>query len=314
MVLGIDIGATKTWIARLESGMLHTSEKIMTRNRQTSFIDDLYALIDEFCGRNLKCVEAIGVGAPGPIDLDRGVFRKLPNLPDWDGFDLRGILEKRYNVPVHVQNDANAAALGEAVHGAGRGYSSIYYITISTGIGGGYIVDKCIVNGNKHLAGEIWALPLDNFGKQDILINSSSGPGIVRTAKMLMDQGRNSSLSSLESFDTADVYCHAAQGDELAVDVMNQAARNMAYAINTILLAIDPDVILIGGGLASEDDCMINPIKKILPHIAYFKEHRSTNIQKAQLWDEAVLYGAVSFFNRPLGFIPREELPWIEKT
>ena len=298
MVLGIDIGATKTWIARLESGRLHTSEKIMTKSGQTPFLDDLYALIEDFCGKDLSSIEAIGVGAPGPIDLDRGVFRKLPNLPDWDGFDLRGILEKHYTAPVQVQNDANAAALGEAVHGAGRGYSCIYYITISTGIGGGFIMDKRIVNGNKHLAGEIWALPLDNFGKQDILINSSSGPGIVRTAMMLMDRGRESTLSALERFDTADVYSHAQQGDELAADVIEQAARNMAYAINTVLLAVDPDMILIGGGLACDDDCMINPIREILPRIAYFEEHRRANIQKAQLWDEAVLYGAVSLFNQ----------------
>jgi len=298
MVLGIDIGATKTWLAQLKSGKLLTSEKIMTRGTQTSFLEDLYTHINDFCGNDMKNVEAIGVGAPGPIDLDRGVFRRLPNLPDWDGFDLHGILERKFNVPVHVQNDANTAALGEAVHGAGRGYSNIYYITISTGIGGGYIVDKQIVNGNKHLAGEIWALPLENFGKQDILINSCSGPGIVRTAKMLIDQGRSSSLSDLVRFDSTDVYSHATRGDGLAADVMHQAARNMAYAINTVLLAVDPDVILIGGGLACDDDCMINPIREILPHIAYFEEHRHANSRKAQLWDEAVLYGAVSLFSR----------------
>jgi glucokinase len=298
MVLGIDIGATKTWLARLDSDRLVTSAKIRTRSEQTHFLDDLYALIESFCGKDLRNVEAIGIGAPGPIDLDRGMFRKLPNLPGWDGFDVRGTLETCYDVPVKVQNDANAAALGEAVHGAGRGYHSVYYITISTGIGGGFIMDRRIINGNKHLTGEIWALPLDNFGRQDILINSSSGPGIVRTVKMLMDQGRESTLSTLETFDTADVYNHACQGDVLATAVMEQAARNMAYAINTVLLAVDPDVILIGGGLACEDDCMINPIREMLPRIAYFEEHRRANIQKAQLWDEAVLYGAVSLFNQ----------------
>jgi glucokinase len=298
MVLGIDIGATKTWIATLESGKLHASDKILTRGEQDSFLNDLYVLIDGFCGKRLKHIEAIGVGAPGPIDLDRGVFKKLPNLPDWDGFDLRSTLRRRYGVPVHVQNDANAAALGEAVHGAGREYSSIYYITISTGIGGGYIVDKRVVDGSSHLAGEIWALPLDNFGTQDILINTSSGPGIVRTAQMLIDRGRRSTLSELQHFDSADVFSHALQGDAVAADVMDQAARNMAYAINTVLLAIDPEVVLIGGGLACEDDCLINPIREILSRTAYFEEHRSANIQKAQLWDEAVLYGAVSLFKR----------------
>ena len=195
-------------------------------------------------------------------------------------------------------NDASAAAVGEHRFGAGKGARNLVFVTVSTGIGGGYIVDKHIVNGNMHLAGEIWALPLVNFGKLDILINSSSGPGIMRTARMLMDRGRESSLSDLEDFDSADVYSHAVRGDRLAADVMKQAAENMAYAINTVLLAVDPDVILIGGGLACEDDCMINPIREMLPRIAYFEEHRRANIQKAQLWDEAVLYGAVSLFNQ----------------
>ena len=79
---------------------------------------------------------------------------------------------------------------------------------------------------------------------------------------------------------------------------MEHAAWNMAYAFNTVLLAVDPEVVLIGGGLACDDDCMINPIRKILPRIAYFEEHRRANIQKAQLWEEAVLYGAVSLFDQ----------------
>ncbi len=298
VVLGIDIGATKTWLARLESGRLVTSEKIKTRSDRDRFLSDVHALIQTFLGSNLNKIEAIGIGAPGPIDLGRGVFRRLPNLPGWDGFDVRGEMETRYSVPVQVQNDANAAALGEAVHGAGRGYSSVYYITISTGIGGGLIMNNRIISGSMHLTGEIWALPLDNFGEQDILINSSSGPGIVRTVKRLLSQGRESSLSELDTFDTEQVYEYAQRGDELAQMVMEHAAWNMAYAINTVLLAVDPEVVLIGGGLACDDDCMINPIRKILPRIAYFEEHRRANIQKAQLWEEAVLYGAVSLFDQ----------------
>ena len=82
MVLGIDIGATKTWLAWIESGRLVTSEKIRTRSEQTDFIHDLYELIEAFCGNDIHRIEVIGIGAPGPIDLDRGIFRRLPNLPD----------------------------------------------------------------------------------------------------------------------------------------------------------------------------------------------------------------------------------------
>jgi glucokinase len=296
MVLGIDIGATKTWLAHLEQDSLRKSRKIQTPKNPSRFLKDLKDLIDEFIKDGPKKIEAIGIGAPGPLDLDRGIFRRLPNLPSWDGFNIRSELESHYGVPVRVQNDANAAALGEAVHGGGRGYTSVYYITISTGIGGGFILDRRIFNGTNHLAGEIWALPVDNFGQRDILINSSSGPGIVRTAKRLIKEGGASSLSELGNFDTAEVFQHACQGDRLAQSVMENAARNMVYAIICLQLAIDPDVVLIGGGLACEDDCMINPIRELLAEMAYFEKHRRSNIQKAELWDEAVLYGAVSLF------------------
>jgi glucokinase len=299
MVLGIDIGATKTWTARLENERLITSRKIPTRNSSSSFLRDLRDLIDGFLSNSGNRLDAIGIGAPGPLDLDNGIFKRLPNLPDWDGFNIRGALASYYGVPVAVQNDANAAALGEAVHGGGRGCDSVYYITISTGIGGGYIVNRKIVTGYNHLTGEIWALPVDNFGEQDILINSASGPGIVRTAKKLLMSGRASSLADSETFDSEDVFKHAQQGDDLAREVMKSAVRNMAYAIITILLAIDPEVILIGGGLACDDDCMINPIRSMLAEQAYFSEHRNANIRKALLWEKAVLYGAVSLFDTP---------------
>ena len=298
MVLGIDIGATKTWLARFEGGALVKSNKMATESDASRFLDDLKHLAGGFLAEDRGRLSAIGIGAPGPIDLDSGIFRRLPNLPTWEGFDIRGELESYFGVPVRVQNDANAAALGEAVHGGGRGYDSVYYITISTGIGGGFIMHKKIIDGANHLSGEIWALPVDNFGQQDILINSSSGPGIVRTAKRLMEQGMASSLSSLEAFDTEDVFTHAQMGDSLAQKVMEQAVRNMVYAIITILLAIDPDVVLIGGGLACEDDCMINPIRAMLSKAAFFEAHRTANIRKAELWDEAVLYGAVSLFDQ----------------
>jgi glucokinase len=296
MVLGIDIGATKTWLARLERDGLRKSVKIPTPEDPVRFLEDLKSLIGEFVTGSRDSIDAIGIGAPGPLDLDRGIFKRLPNLPAWDGFNLCSELESHYGVPVRVQNDANAAALGEAVHGGGRGYASVYYITISTGIGGGFIMDRRIFNGTNHLAGEIWALPVDNFGLSDILINSSSGPGIVRTAMRLIGEGNASSLTELGDFDTAEVFRHARKGDRVAKSVMENAARNMAYAIIGIQLAIDPDVVLIGGGLACEDDCMINPIRKLLAEMAYFEHHRRSNIRKAELWDEAVLYGAVSLF------------------
>jgi len=142
MIVGIDIGGTKTWIGRFEDGSLLTSRKIKTKKNPEIFINDLKFLIHEFIGHNQKNLKAIGIGAPGPLNIDNGIFGALPNLPDWEGFHLKSTLERAYSVPVRIQNDANAAALGEALYEGGKYCSSVYYITMSTGIGGGLTAGK----------------------------------------------------------------------------------------------------------------------------------------------------------------------------
>ncbi len=240
----------------------------------------MQVLIEEFLGTGRRKIAGIGIGAPGPVNPIKGIFGELPNLPTWDGFDLRKKIEHLYKVPVKIHNDANTAALGEAIHG------------------GGLIFERSIITGKNHLTGEIWALPVKNLGEPDILINSSSGPGIVRNVKKLIQRGENSSLDTLSRINTSDVFEHAGIGDSVAHRVIDNAIENMVYCIVTILLTLDPDVILIGGGLACKDEYMISPIKKMLEQKAYFKKHAHANIQKAALWDEAVLYGAISPFHK----------------
>jgi predicted NBD/HSP70 family sugar kinase len=294
MILGIDIGATKTRLGYWQGERLEKSGKIPTSADPASFLEDLKHLVADFLGPDRDRLEGIGIGAPGPLDPKRGVFRRLPNLPQWDGFELGNLLSSSYRIPVRMQNDANVAALGEAIHGGGRGRASVYYITISTGIGGGFVLDNRIVSGAHYLTGELWTLPVLSFGRPEILLNSSSGPGIVRTARMLLDQGQPSSLGALESFDTADVFEQAEQGDDLCRKVMENAARCLAAAVVSVLVVVDPDIILIGGGMAGNDDCLINPIRKAVAETAYLEEQRRTPVCRAELWDEAVLYGAIS--------------------
>jgi glucokinase len=193
-----------------------------------------------------------------------------------------------------MQNDANVAALGEAIHGGGRNFRSLYYITISTGIGGGYVLDRKIVSGAHNLTGELWTLPVLSFGRPDILLNSSSGPGIVRTARMLLERGEDSTLASLESFDTPEVFQQARAGDTLCRRVVENASRNMALAVVSVLVVADPDIVLLGGGMAGDEELMINPIRRAVSEIAHLEQHRSAPVRKAELWDEAVLYGAIS--------------------
>ena len=295
MVLGIDIGGTKTVCAVLRDGILRKSEKIRTKPDPEEFLEDLCGLIENFTGDDMSSIGAIGIGAPGPIRIKEGIFGCLPNLGLWDGFEMRRELESRCSVPVKIQNDANAAALGEVVFGGGRGYRSVFYITISTGIGGGFVIDKEIFNGGHDLTGELWTIPADNFGDEDILINTASGPGIVRNVRRMLREGENDTPLG-EDFDTEDVFRCAREGDGLCMCAVRKAIHDMAFTVITVLLIVDPDVVLIGGGMACDESYMIEPIRRIVARNGFLKRNRHAEIRRAELWDEAVLYGALSLF------------------
>lgn len=298
MVLGIDIGATKTVCAVLREGRLRKSERIRTKSEPEEFFDDLCGLIENFTGDDMSSIGAIGIGAPGPIRIEEGIFGCLPNLGLWDGFEMRKALESRYSVPVKIQNDANAACLGEAIFGGGRGFRSVFYITISTGIGGGFAIDGNIVNGGHDLTGELWTLPVENFGEEDILINTASGPGIVRNVRrMLRESDRSTPLE--EDFDTEDVFKCADRGDPLCVSAVRKAIDDMSTVVISVLLIVDPDVVLIGGGMACSESLMIDPMRAKIAENGFLQRNKHAEIRRAELWDEAVLYGALSLFGKP---------------
>jgi predicted NBD/HSP70 family sugar kinase len=298
MILGIDIGGTKTWIGRFKNNSLLKSRKFQTEKDPKKFLNDLVLLIQEFLGEDLKKLKGIGIGAPGPLDIENGIFNALPNLPAWKGFHLESALEEAYHVPVLIQNDANAAALGEALYGGGRDSSSLYYITMSTGIGGGYVVDGRIVNGKNNLTGEIWALPVMNMGRPDILINSASGPGIVKNYLGYIN-GNGSLKKTTPARVTPEDILHAAEaGDTESGTVIRNAVECMAGIVLAILHTVDPHIVLFGGGLTAGKSYIIERIREAVRKKIFFKKHANTPIKRASLWDDAVLYGGVSLFKK----------------
>ncbi len=296
MILGVDTGGTKTWIGLFENGRLETSVRIKTSGDPKNFLADLEALIQNFLGADRKKLKAIGVGAPGPLDIENGVFGRLSNLPYWEGFHLKSSLEQAYAVPVRIQNDANTAALGEALYGGGKVYPSVYYITMSTGIGGGLVMNRRIINGRNDLTGEIWALSVKNMGRPDILLNSTSGPGIVKNYLDLLKSTGRPEEPHNKSIGPKDVLEAAQRGDEAARDVLNNAVDCMADAVTAILHIIDPNIVLFGGGLTAEKSSIVALIRERVRSRLFFKRYAGTPLERALLWDDAVLYGALSLF------------------
>ena len=293
MILGIDIGATKTQLGYINNNKLVKSEIIKTKRDPEVYLKELFNLIDGFLRDDIKNISKIGIGAPGPLEPLSGKFGKLPNLPEWEGLSIKDMLEEHFNLPVYVQNDANVATLGEAIFGGGKDQKSVCYITISTGIGAGFVIDKKIVEGKNNLAGEIWALNVYNMGQRDILLNACSGPGIVKNAQRLIENGANSSLMNLNKIEPSDVFKHAFNGDEVAKKVLENAWENMARATEMILLILDPDVILFGGGLCFDEKYMVEPIRKKVYERVILHPYRYTRIKRSDLWNEAVIYGAI---------------------
>lgn len=201
---GIDIGGTKIAVALAEkNGAMIFRERFPTQTARGAakiLAETIERLTDS--AKSLEAeIAAVGVGCASPLDLERGLVMSPPNLPGWDEFPIVDILRNKFQVPVVLDNDANAAAIGEHFYGAGRGFENLVYITISTGIGGGVIVDNKLVHGVGDGAGEIGHLCVEpsgfecNCGARGCLEAICSGTAIARRARMaILGGGKQSSI------------------------------------------------------------------------------------------------------------------------
>jgi glucokinase len=207
-------------------------------------------------------VAGIGICAPGPLDPTTGVILNPPNVPCWRNFPLAEAVQKAYHAPVRVDNDANAAALAEARWGAGRGYQSVFYATIGTGIGTGIIFDGRIFHGRTGAAGEgghvsiDYRGPLCNCGKPGCIEVYASGTAIGKRARQKIAAGGKSSMLELADGNidavTGEVVGNAfAAGDTLATEILTETADMVALWLSNMIDLFDPHVIVIGGGAAA---------------------------------------------------------------
>ncbi len=284
-VIGVDIGGTK-----VAAGMVDASGKILTQLRKpmaahddaeagfkavTSAIDSLSA--NETANPRAQ-VKAIGICAPGPLDPKSGVVLNPPNLPCWRNFPLAARVAEVYRVPVKVDNDANAAALAETIWGAARGYRYVFYATVGTGIGTGIVLDGRIYHGHTGAAGEgghvtiDYRGPLCPCGKHGCIEVLAAGPAIAlrARARVAAEPERGAALLGLaagkaEAVTSEMVGKAYAAGDALAREILQETAELLTVWLGNIVDLFDPDVLVVGGGVAA----MLNPffaeIKRLLP-------------------------------------------------
>jgi glucokinase len=218
-------------------------------------------------------IDAIGICAPGPLNPVTGIIINPPNLAIWHNYPLAEEMRHLYNVPIRIDNDANAAALAEAKWGAGRGYPNIFYASVGTGIGTGIIFDGRIYHGRTGAAAEGGHLgidstgPLCNCGKRGCIETLAAGPAIASRARQKLAQNRKSLLLEMAGGDLQAVSsemvgkAHAA-GDPVAKEVMRETLDLLAYWLGNIIDLLEPDIIVIGGGVSSLLAPFLNEIRQ----------------------------------------------------
>lgn len=278
-VLGVDVGGTKVAV-----GLVDRDGKILAQCRKPMVAngtakDGLQAVagaIDSLASMVPGGIHSIGICAPGPLDPKTGVVLNPPNLPCWRDFPLAEKIVSMYHVPVKVDNDANAAALAETRWGAARGYRYVFYATIGTGIGTGIVLDGRIYHGNTGSAGEgghvsiDYRGPLCSCGKRGCIEVLAAGPAIATRARSKLAAGSRSTILELAKGEVAGVTCEFvakayAAGDPLAGEVLQETVDVLTPWLGNIVDLLDPDVLVMGGGVAAMLKPFFDEIKNRLP-------------------------------------------------
>jgi glucokinase len=251
-------------------------------------------------------VGGIGVAAAAIIDINRGLVTEAPNLPRWRNVPLPALIAKEFNLPVFLLNDASAAALGEHRHGAGRGLNNLIYITVSTGIGGGIIIGGELYNGTDGCAAEIGHMvimvdgPACNCGRRGCLESLASGTAIGRMARERLAHGEKSIMRALagnviEDVTSKTVARAARKGDLPAIDVIHTAAGYLGIGLANLVNILNPQMIIVGGGVSSMGAMLLGPARKSMKAHAFKLPANTVRIVRPALGTDAGLAGAAEY-------------------
>lgn len=251
--IGIDLGGTNVRTLLVdEKGVSYSEVKDSTERDKgpdyvcAKIIRQIESLDYAVCG-GIENVVGIGIGVPGPVDTVKGVMIMATNLPGFEDYPICEKLSTRFNLPVFLDNDANVAGLAEAILGAGKNYPTCYYVTISTGVGGAFIVNGELVSGGRGHAGEIGNIIVKNNGYKHGGLNpgavegEASGTAITRKGKALLGEERVAHAG--------DVFRLADEGDVVAEGIVDECVGQLATMFANIAHTIDPHCFVIGGGV-----------------------------------------------------------------
>ncbi len=302
MYIAIDIGGTQIRVAIYPKGETRPikQKRIPTKGKNETPLERLIGLVAEMWPVN-DSVCAIVAAAPGWVNPQLGIVYTCPNIPGWDNLPLAQILHDRFGVPVKLGNDANLAALGEWRYGAGRGHHNLIYLTISTGIGGGVIIDDRMLLGAHGIAAEMGHVtvipdgPMCGCGQRGHLEAVGSGTAIGRYVAEQLAQGVPSSLSEIVNPTGRDISEAAEHGDPLAKAALGRAGTHVGHAIANFLHIFNPSMIILGGGVSRSGPFLLEPLRAGIAERIISPEYlHGLVITTAELGDDAGLLGAVA--------------------
>ena len=263
LAIGIEIGGTKTQVGigsresrLLPNGIL--TRPVLRENGAVGIRADLVTMVTELLASEqleLSDISRIGIGFGGPVDASSGVALKSYQIEGWDNFPLRAWAEKEWSRPVFVQNDASTAGLAEALHGGGRGCRRVFYMTVGSGIGGGWIVDGEVDDGQGLGAAEIghtWVTDPES-GKPVEFEELCSGWAIGRRARLAAQKQKTlmaEIAGTVKEIDARVVYWAAEAGDELADRILSETCQGMGLAIGNVIALLHPERVILGGGVS----------------------------------------------------------------
>ena len=296
-----DIGGTQMRVAAHNTADLNrvAVKKIPTQGEGLTPTERLVQLIHEVGeGHHIR---AIAIAAPGFLDPEKGIVYVAPNIPGWKNINLRQQLNDVFHVPVFLGNDANMAALGEWKFGAGIHHRNLLYLTISTGIGSGVVLDNRLLLGENGLAAEFGHVTIDpegpmcGCGHRGHLEAYASGTGITNFVRQQLSAGVSSSLKLKNEINSKEI-CKAAQhGDLLAIEAFSRAGKYLGIAIANFLQMLNPSIVILGGGVTQAGDLLFTPMHQALQESIISPQYlKNLKITTAVLGDDVGLKGALA--------------------
>jgi glucokinase len=298
LVLAIDLGGTKTKVGLVTlSGRVSHRTYLSTRSYAHSKAALIVALV-ESCNKLLQdynvsknSICGIGIGLPGPIDYAKGVVNFLPNIPHWERVPLKEIIQKKLKVPTFIDNDVNLITLAEWKYGAGKGAKNILGMTLGTGVGGGLVVDGNIYRGASFSAGEIGHMPINesgpvcNCGGSACLESYVGNNAILKQARRIFKKP-DITLEQLSAM-------AGREKDRRAIKLWQEVGKKIGIALAGAINLLNPERIIIGGGVANAGIFLFAAIRKTVSLRAMPTQRAAVKIVPAKLGDDAGLIGAM---------------------